>query len=504
MRFQQKINLLITSALLITPIATITSSTQVKAATFTSSEISDVKRIQNEYAALPKTTYSSANLYATAPHLTAPFSEGKLADSYISSTLAYINFYRSLFGLLPISSNATDNDNAQITASVMAAINASPFVNQHGLPNEKKPDYIKDMYWNIAQTTSASSNLNFNVTNQSAGDVVTDLLTDRYNLDGSDTGHRAWLLSTRLTTTGIGAAYGSNGYRYSVQQMVFPSDSFKAASKATVTYPTSGIFPIELLQGNNVAWSVYLSDQLVSSTPQITITDLDTGQTSNAVNVRNFSNQGYGNFASVITYSPGNINLVSGHEYMVQIKGITSYSFKLFNEVATNQIPLQIESSKKSNQSDTKINNTQTAVEENSTPTQQQDVSLKSALLLKAEKLRDTLRKNRQMNPVIFGRSYQDGKHFYNLGTYQWFHDFYIVNNPDLEAGIINTTDTTIDTNIYSSPYLSKQNVSVSHVIPGQSYAYGQTIKIGKTKWYYLGQHQWIRQQITKSPIQKH
>ncbi|MEB3363587.1 hypothetical protein SDC49_07175 [Lactobacillus sp. R2/2] len=47
------------------------------------------------------------------------------------------------------------------------------------------------------------ANLNFNTTDQSAGDVITDLLTDRYNLTGADTGHRAWLLSTRLTSTGI-------------------------------------------------------------------------------------------------------------------------------------------------------------------------------------------------------------------------------------------------------------------------------------------------------------
>ena len=44
-----------------------------------------------------------------------------------------------------------------------------------------------------------------------AGDVITDLITDHYNLTGSDTGHRAWLLSSRLTTTGIG---GSLWYKW--------------------------------------------------------------------------------------------------------------------------------------------------------------------------------------------------------------------------------------------------------------------------------------------------
>lgn len=166
-----------------------------------------------------------------APSFNNAFSPGSVTNSYVNSQLDYINFYRSIFDLPSISANKTDNDNAQITASVMAAINANPFTNQHGLPNETKPAFISSTYWTIAKSVSASSNLNFNVTNQSAGDVITDLLTDTYNLDGSDTGHRAWLLSSRLTTTGIGAAYGTNNYRYSVQQVAYPSDGYKAASK---------------------------------------------------------------------------------------------------------------------------------------------------------------------------------------------------------------------------------------------------------------------------------
>lgn len=493
MRFQRQINLIVASITLALPLGL--ASNQAQAATFTSSEISDVHRIQNEYAALPKMAYSAANLYTTAPHLTAPFSVGQLSPNYISSQLAYINYYRSLFGLGSISSNSTDNENAQITASVMAAIKANPFVNQHGLPSDTKPEFISDMYWTIAKNVSAAANLNFNVSNQSAGDVVRDLLTDSYNLDGSDTGHRAWLLSTRLSTTGIGAAYGSNGYRYSVQQVAYPSDSFKAASKSSVTYPSSGIFPIELLQGSNVAWSVYLSDQIVSGIPQITITDMDTGQRVNATNVHNFSSKGYGNFASVITYFPGNLNLVSGHQYLVNIQGITNYTFKLFNEIAANQVPL--------NQGTSRINNNLQSSSELNTG-DQEDIEIKSALLLKAEKLRDSLKDNRFQNPVLFGRSYQDGKHYYNLGINQWFYAFYNVENPELSAGIIDITDTTIDRKIYSSPYLGLQKPSISYVIPGNSYAYGQTIQIGKTKWYYLGPHQWIRQQISKKAVQKH
>lgn len=251
-------------AITLTATSCIAIATNTQAATFTKDEIQEVHQVQNQYAKLPKQSFNSDNLYAKTPHLTTPFSPGSVTNSYVNSQLDYINFYRSIFDLPSISANKTDNDNAQITASVMAAINANPFTNQHGLPNETKPAFISSTYWTIAKSVSASSNLNFNVTNQSAGDVITDLLTDTYNLDGSDTGHRAWLLSSRLTTTGIGAAYGTNNYRYSVQQVAYPSDGYKAASKSSVAYPNSGIFPIELLKGNNIAWSLYLSDKTIS------------------------------------------------------------------------------------------------------------------------------------------------------------------------------------------------------------------------------------------------
>ncbi|RVU71052.1 MULTISPECIES: CAP domain-containing protein [Lactobacillus] len=303
-----------------------------KAATFSPGEVSQVHHFQKEYASLSKKRYNINNLYDEAPHLSAPFKAGKLKKNYISSQLAYINYYRSLFGLPAVTANATTNTTAQKTAAVMAAINANPFINQHGLPSETKPNYINHSLWKLAQDTSETSNLNFNVNDQTAGDVITDLLTDHYNLTGSDTGHRAWLLSTRLTTTGIGAAYGSNGYRYSVQKVLNVDDLFKPASKAAVVYPSNGVFPVELAKGKKVAWSIYLSNRAFTKKPKITITDKDTKITHTATNIKNYSNNGYGNFKTVITYSPGKTKIIAGHEYVVKVNKLYKYSFKLFKQ----------------------------------------------------------------------------------------------------------------------------------------------------------------------------
>ncbi|NRO73894.1 hypothetical protein IMAU20067_00728 [Lactobacillus helveticus] len=307
-----------------------------KGTTFTTQEINEVHSFQKEYGNLNKTRYSIQNIYAKKPHLKKKFNAGALNPKYIQTQVDYINYYRSLFGLPNVTATTTFNNNAQKTAAVMAAINANPFINQHGLPSEKRPSYISKGTWKLAKDTSETSNLNFNVSHQSAGDVITDLVTDQYNLTGSDTGHRAWLLSTRLTTTGIGAAYGKNGYRYSVQKVLNTNDMFRAANQPVVAYPSMRLFPVELATGNKTVWSLYLSDKTVNSKPEISIKDLDTGITTSATHVKNYSSSGYGNFKTIITYSPANTQLVAGHEYEINIKGVYKYTFKLFKQDGTN------------------------------------------------------------------------------------------------------------------------------------------------------------------------
>lgn len=343
-------------ALLFVPLA----SQKAQAATFTTQEINEIHNFQKEYANLDKTNYNVSNIYAVKPSLSKKFKAGSLNSKYINTQVDYINYYRSLFGLTPVTTTKGSNSDAQKTAAVMAAINANPFINQHGLPSEQKPAFISKATWKLAKETSESSNLNFNVSRQSAGDVITDLITDHYNLNGTDTGHRAWLLSTRLTTTGIGAAYGKNGYRYSVQKVLNANDMFRAASQPIVTYPSVRLFPSELAKGKNIVWSIYLSNRVVRTTPTVTIRDLDTDIVTNGTHVRNYSSSGYGNFKTIITYSPGRTHIVPGHEYEVNVNGVYKYRFKLFKQDATNDTTIYATEENKpaspNNQTNTSLN----------------------------------------------------------------------------------------------------------------------------------------------------
>lgn len=384
-------------------IAPFSAASQVYAANFSSGEIAQVHHFQHEYADLNKTDYNIHNIYTVRPHLSRKFRAGSLKASYTNSQLAYINYYRSLFGLNPIITTKTANLNAQKTAAVMAAINANPFINQHGLPGEKRPRYISKSLWKLAQDTSETSNLNFNINNQSAGDVITDLVTDHYNLTGSDTGHRAWLLSTRLTKTGIGAAYGSNGYRYSVQQVLNINDLFKEPSQAIVAYPSSGLFPVELTKGKNIAWSLYLSNKVFTAKPQITITDVDTNTSYDGINVKNYSDAGYGDFKTVITYSPGKTPIIAGHEYQVDISGLYKYRFKLFQqEASSNDQEVQVKAQ----------------TYQHAAP--QKNVRQKSAFSLQSAKLWAVL------NPK--NKAKQNFNYFDALQKGQWNRNFFIRN----------------------------------------------------------------------------
>lgn len=396
----RKFSIAAIALIIATPFSGLSQTTQ--AATFTSTEVKQVHHFQKQYSNLSKTEYDANNIYAQKPHLKRKFKEGVLAPAYINDQLAYINYYRSLFGLNPITENKTAEKNAQKTAAVMAAINANPFVNQHGLPGDKRPAFVGKSLWKLAQDTSETSNLNFNVNNESAGDVVTDLITDRYNLTGADTGHRAWLLSSRLSSTGIGAAYGSNGYRYSVQKVLNVNDIFREASQPVVAYPSARIFPVELVKGKNIAWSLYLSDKTVNKDPTITITDEDTGKSYSGTHVENYSDSAFGNFKSIITYSPGATPIVAGHQYEINIAGVYKYSFKLF-EQDTAQIANQ-EATPQSYQPIASL---------------QKDAHSNSALFDQSAKLSATLKQKKN-------DSVKNGKYLDALKGEQWQNNFFI------------------------------------------------------------------------------
>ena len=339
MKIKKALIAITTSVLLATSIApTFSVNQSVQAANYSKSEAAQVRKFQTEYKQLNQQTYNQNNLYVKAPNFADPFDPGQLDADYIQTSMDYVNYYRALAGLPNEANNKTINDDAQIGAGVLAAVNAKTSLRAHGLLGYKKPKYISNKDWNTAESATLG-NINFLESDDgaTAGEIVTDLLQDDNNIAGiGDTGHRALLLSARATRMEIGAAYGrSNGKFYSVQNGVFADDILRKPVKNTVTFPSNGVSPYELLD-SDTPWSVYFANQKINRTPKVYITDMTTNKKAQATRVHNFGSDYYGDgYSAALTFMPGKLKLVNTHKYKVQIKGIYTYTFRLFRQNST-------------------------------------------------------------------------------------------------------------------------------------------------------------------------
>lgn len=301
-------------------------SPDCQSAIFTKAEIRQVKKYQAQYKQINKEKYSKNNFLNQNQALP---NYSILQQDYMSCFLDGVNYYRSLYQLPYLKLNSADTTNAQITAQVMANVNAPADRNEHGLPYVTKPSDLNSETWNIAKKTSSNSNLDFTRYDASGFDIVHDFFTDVHDLNGNDTGHRSWLISPYVLVTGFGSYYSPvNQVRYSVMPVLKPVKK-TIHSKLPVYYPEKGVFPIEECRTN---WSVYLLNKKIKRIPKITITDLDNQKKYKATNVRNYSRLGYGYFKTIIVYNKGKTKLIPGHAYRIKISGVGSYKFKLFNE----------------------------------------------------------------------------------------------------------------------------------------------------------------------------
>lgn len=312
------------------------STTPVSAAKYTKSEAKQVRRFQRNYRDLSKVKYTKENIYSIKPNFALPFSPGVLNPNYISTSMDYINYYRSLVGLPREANYDQNNKNAQLGAAALAGINADENLRVHGLLDYLRPNYFSESQWNAAEIATLG-NVNFleSQDGATAGEIVTDLVRDDNNIAGKgNVGHRNLILSTRATRMGIGAAYGEgNDVLYSVENGVFADDILRTPVKNEVLYPAKKVFPYELV-GAKTPWS-YSTTRSISRKPKIYITDLSKKKKKKyrAKQVKNWGRAFYGDgYSTTITYQPGKIKLVNTHKYKVKIGKYRTYTFRFFRQ----------------------------------------------------------------------------------------------------------------------------------------------------------------------------
>lgn len=323
--------------------AALTSSTAVPtdqdSTAYTAEEQATINKLQAEYAELVGSNNSISDIYATIPSTTAPFATGALNSTAIQKVVAWVNYYRALSGLPAINSNSDSNDLAQIASAVMAYAQSDPYTNQHGLKGTTQPQDISDLYWNRAILGTSQSDLYFGFPS-TLGSLVKELIIDNTNIDGFDTGHRAWLLSPYLSKIGVGMAKSDTGRTYASLLVANTPDQYNTPSQNVVTYPSQGVFPVEELQDDKaLPWSVAFAKDadLVTDNTTITVTNLTNGTTGTVLPSYSGS-QAYSK--TVISFLPPTTLTINDHsEYQVTINGLNSssmpsytYTFKTFSE----------------------------------------------------------------------------------------------------------------------------------------------------------------------------
>ncbi|WP_099974297.1 CAP domain-containing protein [Lactobacillus terrae] len=342
----KKISRVITTFIIVLAFGANISSTSTVFAedtSYTVEEKTQIADIQNSYNSLDNKTYNKANLYQTSPLLSQNFQPGILSDNAINGTLNWINYYRKLSGLDAVTLNKTTSNQSQIASSVMAASLSNPFLSQHFLANTQQQNNINDKYWNQAVYATGNSNLYFGYP-RTLSEPIKELVIDNTNIDGLDTGHRAWFLSPQLSSVGIGITIANNGRQYENIFVNNVADTFNDLQKNIVTYPNNGVFPFEELEdatgSTNIPWSISFakeSGNIVTDNTEITVTNLSDGTSGT---VKPINDKSYVFASDVISFlPPNNVTIDSHSKYQVTINNLNSeehpsysYTFKTFSE----------------------------------------------------------------------------------------------------------------------------------------------------------------------------
>lgn len=305
-----------------------TGNKTVKAAVFTKAEIKSVKKMQRAYAEI-KSEKMQVHTYSDNKSVKKQ-AQALIQNQNSRYVLRAGNYYRKMWGLPVLALDQNQNKEAGVGALALAATSANPNVNQHGMSYVAKPARWLESDFNSAKKVTALANLDFSQKSQGAAGIVGDFISDDNDLSGYDTGHRAWMLSPKIKTTGFATCYSKkNKVQYSVMPILNKADAKNKSTIKQVFYPAPGLFPIEAA---NSIWSIYLTNKTINTPPKIEIIDLDTKKITQGVHCQNFNNNQYGFFKTILTYKKGKTKLIPGHEYQIKIKGIAQYKFKLFNE----------------------------------------------------------------------------------------------------------------------------------------------------------------------------
>lgn len=478
--------------------------------TFTETEIAKINATRKKYSELTASDYwrGPEDIYSVPPVFSYPYCAGYVKQDFLDSSTKWINYYRFLLNL-PEAKNAayhyTDgnaNNFAQLGAYLLAASNADPFKYQHNLSNAVKPYYIPTEVWNRGKPYTNFAVLYFNTGYpiESARQAIANLVVDNYDyLAAKNTGHRADLLSSRLSDFGIGVAYGNNGTKY--EDIYFDNttnDLSAQPSRSVVNYPAEGVFPIEEIIQNNsdkfpIYWSLYFSNDFLIPRKGLSVNVKNelTGESGMATNVENIAPDAVsGYYASIVTYlPPKSVPLRANEPYRVTLSGLDpknypdgqyTYTFKLFNETEK-----PIPNPDAGNKIDLPQNGVATIK------------SFKDKAIVY-----DGYNNNHHSTGQVLphgsrwktrGISYANHTFWFNLGNKQWVNGKYVETNDYAYRSVAKINFmTNYGIRVWDSPFFNQKPVGNKFLMSGTSWRTFRVITVNNHNWFNVGGNQWI------------
>ncbi|CAK1242718.1 Glucan-binding domain (YG repeat) [Fructobacillus fructosus] len=317
---------------------------------YTDAEKQQINDSNATYTRLAEKTESLRNnIYAVQPQQKADgtFVPGQLTDEAMQNAIDWLNYYRTMFGLSTVTSDANLANEDQTTAAVEGAIYAMT----HTLKDdETKPANVSNSDWDKAANGAGNSNLY-----QTGGYAYALQYTMRgWLLDDSNAmagfrpamvGHRQTMLNPSSTAVGFGTASGMTA----LQMNHDASMQMSKDSKTIISFPAANLFPASLANGSDVCWSVdfgYGLGYKISNKQEelaVTIQNTTTGQTLNVDNDKIYdtswySRNGYSSVA--FNFDKKKIDVKANNAYKVTVKtskGDYSYNFKLYDD--SKQLP---------------------------------------------------------------------------------------------------------------------------------------------------------------------
>lgn len=262
-----------------------------------------------------------SDIYEERPHLSNPYSAGKLKDEALEAALNRLNALRRIAGLQPVELDEQFCEDAQHGAVVLAALDNG--LNHH-------PDQPSDMDYDFYQKgydADASSNLYWGPT---LTEAVDGFMKDPGDSNALRVGHRRWQLNPYMARVGFGQAKGKQSNSPYTAEKVF---GYGYGSQAScdfdfIAWPASGNFPKSQFE-SDTSWSVTLNLHQYETPQQenikVTLTRQSDGrkwtfsdESSNGL--FNVDTTGYG-VANCIVFRPTGISQYDG-VYTVHIDGL--------------------------------------------------------------------------------------------------------------------------------------------------------------------------------------